>query len=389
MPRKRIVISINASWNIYNFRAGLVRSLVQSGYEVIAAAPRDDFSERLLRLGCRHFELPMDNKGTSPFRDGILFLRYYRLLRRLRPDAFLGYTIKPNVYGSIAAHLLGIPVLNNVSGLGTVFVRETWLTKIAKMLYRMALRPSQTVFFQNEEDRDLFISRGLVRGERTALLPGSGIDLDKFSPQPPPPDGNHSGSLIFLLVARLIWEKGIGEYVEAARIVKREFPDARFQILGFLDVENRSAISRSQVQTWAGEGVIEYLGVADDVRPMLAAASCVVLPSYYPEGTPRTLLEAAAMGRPIITTDTPGCRNVVDDGVNGYLCAARDHNDLAAKMIAFLALDFARQEQMGSASRIKAETDYDEQIVVDRYLAALDCVLNNRLPVPRVWHASV
>ncbi len=378
MSRKRVVISINASWNIYNFRSGLVRSLDKSGFEVLAVAPQDEYSARLGQLGCRHIALPMDNKGSSPVRDGLLFLRYLRLLRRQRPDVFLGYTIKPNIYGSLAAHLLGIPVINNVSGLGTAFVRETGLTKLVKLLYWLALRPSHTVFFQNEEDRDLFIRSGLVRRERALLLPGSGIDLAKFRPQPAPPQTGEPVPPIFLLIARLIWDKGVGQYVEAARLVKQRFPSARFQLLGFLDVENRSAISRSQMDAWVSEGVVEYLGAAGDVRPMIASAACIVLPSYYREGTPRTLLEAAAMGKPLITTDTPGCRNVVNDGVNGFLCAPRDHKDLAAKIIAFLSLPPGKQEQMGLASRAKAEAEFDERIVVSRYFAAIEDAIASR-----------
>lgn len=367
------MISVNASWNIYNFRSGLVQSLDRNGYDVVAAAPADDYSSRLGELGCRYISLPVDNKGSSPIQDALLFLRYLNLFWRLRPDVFLGYTIKPNVYGSLAAHLFGIPVINNVSGLGTAFIRETWLTRVVKLLYRVALRSSRTVFFQNQDDRDLFLRLGLVRREAAALLPGSGINLDKFRPaaQAAP------ASQTFLLIGRLIWDKGVREYVEAARLVKRRFPEARFQVLGFLDVENRSAISRSQMNAWVEEGLVEYLGTADDVRPAIAAASCVVLPSYR-EGTPRTLLEAAAMGKPIIATDVPGCRNVVDDGVNGFLCAVRDHEDLAGKLAAFLSLDEAQKMQMGLASRVKVEAEFDERIVMSRYLGAIESAIRPR-----------
>ncbi len=339
----------------------------------MAAAPADDYSSRLGELGCRYISLPVDNKGSSPIQDALLFLRYLNLFWRLRPDVFLGYTIKPNVYGSLAAHLFGIPVINNVSGLGTAFIRETWLTRVVKLLYRVALRSSRTVFFQNQDDRDLFLRLGLVRREAAALLPGSGINLDKFRPaaQAAP------ASQTFLLIGRLIWDKGVREYVEAARLVKRRFPEARFQVLGFLDVENRSAISRSQMNAWVEEGLVEYLGTADDVRPAIAAASCVVLPSYR-EGTPRTLLEAAAMGKPIIATDVPGCRNVVDDGVNGFLCAVRDHEDLAGKLAAFLSLDEAQKMQMGLASRVKVEAEFDERIVMSRYLGAIESAIRPR-----------
>lgn len=375
MPRKRLLISINSSWNVYNFRAGLVCTLIEGGYEVLAATPPDGYSSKLRSLGCHHIPFPMDTNGRSAVRDSALFLRYLRLLRRLRPDVFLGFTIKPNIYGSIAAHLLGIPVINNVTGLGTMFVGETWLTKLVKLLYSVALRSSKTVLFQNPDDRSLFIRSGLVEAKRAGLVPGSGVDLSRFRPQTPSPPPGRSSAAVFLLIGRLLWEKGVGQYVEAARLVRQRFPETRFQVLGFLDAANRGAISRAQMDAWVNEGIVEYLGSTGDVRPAISAASCVVLPSYYPEGTPRVLLEAAAMGKPLVATNTPGCKNTVSHGVNGFLCAPRDHADLAGKLIAFLSLDRMAQELMGAASRLKAEKEFDERIVFRRYLAAIEDAL--------------
>jgi glycosyltransferase involved in cell wall biosynthesis len=372
MSRKRVLISINSSWNIYNFRAGLIQGLRDNGHEVLAAAPPDEYSSRLSQLGCGYIPLRMDSNGQSPIKDGLLLLRYLRLLRRCRPDVFLGYTIKPNIYGSLAAQLLGIPVINNISGLGTAFIRETWLTRLVKLLYAVALRPSKAVFFQNADSLDLFVRLGLARSAQAALLPGSGIDLEKFRPEAALPQACQPSPPVFLLLGRLLWDKGVGDYIEAARLVKRCFPGTRFQILGFLDTANQSAISRSQMDAWVNEGIVEYLGSAEDVRPAIAAAGCVVLPSYYPEGTPRVLLEAAAMGKPLIATDVPGCRDAVSDGVNGFLCVPRDFKDLAEKLIAFLALEPAVRKRMGLASRLKAETGYDERIVISRYLAAIE-----------------
>jgi glycosyltransferase involved in cell wall biosynthesis len=370
--RPRVVISINAAWNIANFRAGLIRALVDTGYEVVAVAPPDVHVARLEALGCRFVPLTMDNKGANPAADLALLARYYALLRRERPVAFLGYTIKPNVYGSLAAQALGIAVLNNISGLGTAFIRDSWLTRIVKQLYRTSLRRSHTVFFQNEDDRSLFVSQGLTRREQSEVLAGSGIDLVHFAADPRPAI-RPPGVRRFLLVARLLRDKGILEYVEAARIVRRAYPQARFGILGFLDVENRTAITRTEIEGWVAEGVIEYLGVTDDVRPHLRDCDCVVLPSYR-EGTPRTLLEAAAMGKPLIATDVPGCRNVVDHGVNGLLCRVRDGADLAEASLTFLGLPDAKVLAMGRASRAKVEREYDERLVIDRYLVALTAV---------------
>lgn len=368
---KRVLIAINTSWNIFNFRAGLIRGLRERGYDVIAVAPPDAYAPRLAELGCRYVPLAMDNKGTSPLKDLALTIRFWRLLRREKPDVFLGYTIKPNVYGSMAARVLGIPVINNIAGLGTAFIKQNWLTRLVKGLYRIGLGGSKIIFFQNEDDRALFVRNGIVKPERTALLPGSGIDLLRFAPATAPVAG---APFSFLLVARLLWDKGVGEYVEAARLVREQRPDAQFRLLGFLDVDNRTAVSRAAVDAWVTEGVIDYLGTSDDVRPHLAAADCVVLPSYR-EGTPRTLLEAASMAKPLIATDVPGCRQVVDDGVNGYLCRPRDAPDLAAKMLAMLELGDEGRRAMGLAGRVKMEREFDEAIVVARYLEAIEAAL--------------
>jgi glycosyltransferase involved in cell wall biosynthesis len=279
----------------------------------------------------------MDNRGTHPGRDGMLFLRFLRLLRRERPDVFLGYTVKPNVFGSLAAHALGIPVINNIAGLGAVFIRDGWLVRLVRSLYRLALRRSATAFFQNDEDRQLFIGSGLVHTEVTELLPGSGIDLNRFIPAPKPSLSIGDSKFRFLLIARMLRDKGVAEYVEAARLLSQRWPHAEFCLLGFLDVQNPTAISQAEMDAWVVQGFVNYLGASEDVRDAIAAADCVVLPSYR-EGTPRTLLEAAAMARPIITTDAVGCREVVDDGVNGVLCKVRDSADLAEKMAKMLLL---------------------------------------------------
>jgi glycosyltransferase involved in cell wall biosynthesis len=368
MSAKRVVISINASWNIVNFRQGLIRGLQAEGYQVDAVAPPDAYSGRFAELDVGYHPIEMDKKGVSPARDLMLLGRYYRLLKALKPDVFLGYTAKPNVYGSMAAHALGIPVINNVSGLGTAFIRQGLLTRIVSGLYRTAFRRSHTVFFQNDEDRGLFVRGRLVGEAKAKLLPGSGIDLERF--QPPEAPCAEGEPFTFLLIARLLWDKGVGEYVEAARLVRREVPDARFQLLGFLDVENRTAVPRGEVEAWSAEGLVEYLGPADDVRPAIAAADCVVLPSYR-EGLPRTLLEAAAMARPLIATDVPGCRQVVDEGMNGFLAEVRDARSLADAMLRMVRLNPAERAAMGAAGRAKMERDYDEKLVVARYVQAV------------------
>lgn len=370
MTQKTILISINASWNIVNFRAGLVRALQDEGYRIAALAPEDAWSPRLAEMGVRYEPLPMDKKGVSPARDLLLFARYLAALRRIRPAAFLGYTAKPNIYGSLAAQWLGIPTISNVSGLGTVFIRESWLTRIVSFLYRLAFRRAALVFFQNEEDLTLFVDRKILPAGKARLLPGSGIDLARFRPV----ETATKAPFTFLFVGRLLWDKGVAEFVEAARAVREQAPDTRFQLLGFLDAENRTAVPRHAVDSWVAEGLIDYLGHTDDVQPYLASADCVVLPSYR-EGLPRSLLEAAAMGKALIATDVPGCRHLVDDGANGFLCAVRDPKSLADAMLRMVRLPESERAAMGVASRRKAETEYDERIVFARYSEALRSAL--------------
>ena len=364
--QRTVVISINASWNILNFRRGLIEALRSKGWRVVALSPSDAYSPRFAGLEVEHVPIAIDSAGLSPVRDLGLLARYWRTLKRIRPDAFLGYTAKPNVYGSLAAYALGIPVINNISGLGTAFIERGPLRLILSRLYRLALRRSAAIFFQNPEDRDLFVREAIVRPEQARLLPGSGIDLDHFRPAGPPP-----GPFTFLLVGRLLWQKGVREYVEAARRVRREVPEARFRLLGFLEAANRSAVSRADVDAWQDEGLIDYLGDTDDVRPHIAAADCLVLPSYR-EGMPRALLEGAAMARPLIATDVPGCRQLVEDGVNGLLCAVRDSASLAEAMLEMVRLSAKERAAMGNKARARVERDYGEKRVIGAYLDALE-----------------
>ncbi len=368
----RILISTNTAWNLINFRSGLIKALVSQGYEVVAAAPIDKYSQKITALGCRYVPLPIDNKGTHPGHDLLLLWRYFRLMRSFRPDVFLGYTIKPNIYGSLASRAARVPVINNIAGLGTVFSSDGLLNKLVRRLYRISLSKSRKVFFQNDEDFQLFVSNRLVSGAVADRLPGSGIDLMIFTPSPLPA----RPVIRFLLISRMLWDKGVGEYVEAARMLKQRGVDAECCLLGFLDVQNPAAISRKQMDDWVNEGVIRYLGASDDVRNEIGQADCVVLPSFYREGTPRTLLEAAAMARPIVTTDSVGCRNVVDDGVNGFLCKPRDASDLATKMSLIVAMSPAERKSMGLRGREKVEREFDEEIVICKYLDAIAAYMN-------------
>lgn len=368
-----VVISGNSSWNIVNFRVGLIRAIEDAGFETVVVAPIDPpGEERMERLGVRRIVVEMDRSGLNPFKDIGLLGRYARILGEVRPAAYLGYTIKPNIYGCFAARLCGVPAIPNISGLGTAFIRGGPLAMIVSALYRVALGGAKVVFFQNAEDRALFVQRKLVRADQGRVLPGSGIDLERFAPAPLP-----DGPLRFLLIARLLGDKGVREFVGAARLLRREGVKARFALLGPLDPDNRSGIARPELDSWIAEGCIDYLGETDDVRPAIAASHAVVLPSYR-EGLPRSLLEGAAMERVLVATDVPGCRDVVEDGVNGFLCADRDPASLAAAMRKVLALSPEERTALGKAARREVHAEFSEQLVIRAYLDALGHVAPGR-----------
>lgn len=366
--KPKVLLAVNSAWNLHNFRMGLIRRLLDEGYDVLAVAPFDGYSGSVSGSGVRYRALEMDSRGRHPGRDLRLFFRLLLILRKERPAVFLGFTIKPNIYGALAARLLGIAVINNITGLGRAFSGSLLLRAFVSRFYRFALASSAKVYFQNEEDRLEFVRSGMVPPSLADRLPGSGVDLDHFRCDPP---GEGRQGFRFLLVARMLWEKGVGEYVEAARIIRSSVPDADFCLLGFLGGDEAGSVSLMQMESWNREGVVRYLGDAGDVRPFIADADCIVLPSYYREGVPRSLLEAAAMGRPVITTDMPGCRDAVDDGVSGLLCRPKDAADLADKMARLLALPIGQRRAMGLAARKKVEAEFDERLVVEHYLRSI------------------
>ena len=370
----RIAIVINTSWNIFNFRMSLAKALMAAGHEVIAIAPHDAYSEKLVAAGMQYVPVALENKGTNPVKDLLLIKQFHSIYKSVKPDVILQYTIKPNIYGTLAAKLAGIPVINNVSGLGTVFIVKNLVSKIALGLYKLAFRFPAKVFFQNEEDRQLFLENGLISEKITDVLPGSGVDTNRFKPAE---RFVRNQDFRFLMIARVLYEKGIVEYVEAAKILKKQFPEVRFQLLGAYDEAGNVGIKKTVFQDWIKGGEIEHLGTSDDVAGVIAKADCVVLPSYR-EGTPKTLLEAAAMGKPIIATNVPGCKDTVLDKQNGYLCEVKNAEDLAAKMAQMLQHSEAELAQMGNASRELALSRFDEKLVIGKYLDAINEIAARR-----------
>ncbi|WP_371702489.1 glycosyltransferase family 4 protein [Cupriavidus sp. L7L] len=363
----------NSSWSIQQYRSGVVRALLARGARVSIIAPPDRASESLQALGCEFHPLTLSARSANPLADWKCFSQLAKLYRQLEPDCVFQYTIKPNIYGSFAARLSRIPCFAVTTGLGFVFINDNLVARIGRALYRVALRSAKQVWFLNRDDLQEFLARNLVREQQTFVLPSEGIDLDHYAPGES--QDREDGVFRFLLVARMLWDKGIGEYVEAARRIREEHPHVRFQLLGPADVENPSAISRTQLLAWQDRGLIEYLGSAADVRSAMANADCVVLPSYR-EGVPRTLLEAASMAKPIVATDVPGCRDVVRDGLTGRLCRARNADELTAALLAMCRCSRDTLQKMGQAGRLDVGSRFGEAQIVDIYLETISRLHN-------------
>jgi len=332
--------------------------MVKLGHKVICLGPEAGFEQPLQELGADYRQIPLHRTGLNPLKDVKTLFSLRKVLKEIKPDIVFSYTVKPIVYGSIAAHMAGVRRMYAlISGLGYVFIGQTFkqrlLTQIVAFLYRRGLKYNQVVFFQNPDDLHLFVSKSIVpKTVKPVLVNGSGVNIEKFAFAPP-----KLSPVTFLLIARLIKDKGILEYVESARLLKQKYPAAKCQLLGPLDI-NPAAITQEQLERWTKEGIIEYLGKTNDVRPYIADASVFVLPSFYREGTPRSVLEAMSMGRPIITTDAPGCRETVIDGKNGFLVSVKDVDALKSAMEKFI-LEPDLISQMGKQSRIIAEEKYD------------------------------
>lgn len=353
----KIVIISHYAPSLVNFRGDLIKALIHRGHEVICLAPEEGYESHLQEIGAGYKRIPLNRTGLNPLKDVYTLFILRRLLKELKPNIVLSYTVKPIVYGSIAAHRAGVKqIYAMVTGLGYVFVgqsiKQKLLTQMVSFLYRAGLKYNQVVFFQNPDDLQLFIEKRIMpKNVKPILINGSGVNTLRFrftSPKLSP--------ITFLLVARMIRDKGILEYVEAARQLKKRYPEVKFQLLGPLDI-NPSALTKNEIEQWHKEGNIEYLGETKDVRPYITESSVFVLPSYR-EGTPHSVLEAMSIGRPIITTDSPGCRETVQEGVNGYLVPVKDPVALEKAMERFI-LQPELIPEFGLASRRIAEEKYD------------------------------
>jgi glycosyltransferase involved in cell wall biosynthesis len=363
--KQKIAFVANTSWSIYKFRLYLIEKLIEKGIAVFVLAPRDAYTPRFESLpGLSYIELHrFKAKSISFLQDLLLVGELLHHYRDLQPDLVFHYTIKANIFGTRAAARAGVPSVSVITGLGYAFAGNGWLQSIARFLYRKELRKAAEVWFLNEDDRRIFTTQKLVRSEKTFLLPGEGVDTTVFYPAP---YAHANKEVTFLLIGRIIRHKGIYEFVRATRLLKQQGLSIRCQLLGFFDDDNPVAIARHEVKEWTDTGLLTYLGHTDQVAPFIEQADCIVLPSYR-EGLPLSLLEGASMCKALIATDTAGCRSLIDEGVNGYLCREKDSVHLAEKMAVYYHLPDDAKKQMGFAGRNKVLSAFTREKITGIY----------------------
>ncbi|HEB62196.1 MAG TPA: glycosyltransferase family 1 protein [Bacteroidetes bacterium] len=379
MDKQKIALVANTSWSIYNFRLGLARTLRDVGYEVIVIAPYDNFSTKLITEGFSFFNWEINNYGTNPFVEIKSIIQLYQIYKREQPDFIFHYTIKPNIYGSIAASICRVPSIAITTGLGHLFSYKSKLTKwFTLWMYRLASQFSKEVWFLNKEDLRTFVRKKIVKKEKTFILPSEGIDTRYFQSkinfqrkENPHPS--------FLFAGRLIADKGVFQFVEAAKRIKNKYPKTIFNLLGFIDPNNPKSVSATQIKNWQDCGIINYLGETKDVRPYLEETDCLVFPSYYGEGISRILMEAASMSTPIITTNQVGCKDVVEHKYNGFICKKKNTPDLIHKIEMFLKLSPSEKELMGIRGRKKVINNFGEDNVITLYLNTLKKYLSTKI----------
>ncbi|MFN8416816.1 MAG: glycosyltransferase family 4 protein [Cytophagaceae bacterium] len=370
-----IALVSNTSWNLFNFRSNLVFALIEKGYQVFLIAPEDDYTPKIKEWNVTFLPLSMESKGSNPWTDWKTMRQLKAYYQNHSIDLVLHYTIKPNIYGAIAAHKAKVKSINNVTGLGTVFLQDNWVGKVGKVLYRYAFQFPYYVVFQNESDKKEFVINGLVSAEKCVIIPGSGVNTTKYYVIDKVKENE---TFTFLMPARLLWEKGINEYKEAAKLLSTEFKNkVRFVLIGATEEQEKFGVTNKTIAEWLKGSPIEYVAHTNDMLNWYHQADVVVLPSYR-EGTSKVLLEAASAGKPIITTNVPGCKEVVIDGENGLLVEVKNANDLYVAMRKML--DYSSEElvNMGKQGRRLIETTFADNIIINHYFCLIDNIRNNR-----------
>lgn len=364
----KILILANNDVGLYKFRKELIEALNQN-YEVHISLPYGEFVNDLVNLGCIYHNFEFLRHNTNPFKELSLISYYKKLIKQIRPDLVLTYTIKPNVYGGLACQLLKIPYFTNITGLGTAVLNGGLMSKITLFLYKIGLKKAGTVFFQNEENKNFFINKRIV-SDNYKLLPGSGVNLQEYVFCDYPKDDK---PLKFLFIGRIMRDKGIEEFLSCAEHIKKSHSNTQFDIIGDFDEEAYKTI----IEQLEEKNIINYLGVQSDVKPFIKSHHATILPSYH-EGISNVLLESAASGRPVIATDVSGCRETYDDNVTGFSCKAKSTESLISAVEKFIALTYDEKIQMGVKARTKAEAQFDRNIVINAYLNEINKLLNNK-----------
>lgn len=368
---KKVLILVNHDVVIYNFRKELVERFLKDKYEVYISSPYGERIDDLVAMGCEHIEAKIVRHGTNVIEELKLLHYYKKTIKEIKPDVVLSYTIKPNIYGGMACRMLKVPYIANITGLGTAVENKGLMQKLTTLLYRIAFKKINCLFFQNTENMKFFIAKNIVV-DKHRLVPGSGVNLEHFSVLEYPSDK----TMEFAFISRIMKEKGIDQYIEAAQFIRNKYPNTRFHICGFCEETYEDKLKELQEQ-----GIVIYHGMQRDVRKILAKTHCTIHPTYYPEGMSNVLLESSACGRPIITTNRSGCREIVDDGVNGFIVEQQNSKDLIEKIEKFLKLSYEEKKQMGLAGRKKVGKEFDRQIVVEAYMDEIDKInVNYSIP---------
>lgn len=361
--RKKIVMIGNTAWGMLKFRSDLMKYFLEARNEVLVIAPKDSYSKDLEEMGCKFIDIPVDRKGTNPLSDLKYLIKLTKVLITEKPDIVLSYTIKPVLYGTLAGYFAGVVQrIAITTGLGYVFSTNNLISKITKILYWFSLKFATQVWFLNQDDKTNFTTTGLIPEKKSFILPGEGVDIHFFSPTKKEP-----GRLTFTLISRMLWDKGVGIFVECATELKAKYPETDFVIVGFVDEGNPEGISKEQLETWNKEGHVKYLGPMNDIRDILNKTTCLVHPTYYKEGLPRILMEANSMGIPCITTSIPGCTDVIEDGINGYLVKPNNKNELINAIIRIMESDQQHLQMLSTNGRIKIVNNFSSQYINSIY----------------------